>query len=120
MTYFQMNGQQRKGSYWFAPSLGSDSPQLPVEPRKRRRLSRLSTSGHGQLRRQQGRQAAQIDREHGQGEHIADFAATAQLDLADRAAVLLAVAEDRFDQCANEPATLRSRSRIFPTAGVGT
>ena len=85
--------------------LALDSPQFHLESGKRTHLSRLSTPRHGALRRQQTGQAAQIDREHRQREHVADLAATAQLDLPNGAAVLFAVAKQRFDHLANHLAS---------------
>src|SRR6266536_35408 len=102
MSHFQINRRQRVGSRGCAPLLASDSPQLRIESRKRRHPSRLSTSSYGRRHGQQAWQAAQVYREHGQREHIADFAATTQLDLADGAAVLLAVAKQSLDHLAND------------------
>src|SRR6516165_9870607 len=109
MAHYRMEQRQRAGSHGFVPLLASDSAPFRVESRKRRQLSRLSAPSRGRLRRQQAGQAAQIDREHGQREHIADLLATAQLDLPDRAAVLLAVAKQRLDHLANDLAERVSR-----------
>src|SRR5215470_7145854 len=109
MAHYRMEQRQRAGSRGFAPLLASDSAPFRVESRKRRHLSRLSAPSHGRLRRQQAGHAAQIDREHGQCEHIADLIATAQLDLPDCAAVLFAIAKERLDHLANDLAERVSR-----------
>src|SRR5436309_15050959 len=102
MAHFQMNRRQRIESRALVPSLASDSPQFWFQSRRRTHLSRLSTAGHHGPRRQQTRQATQIDGEHSQREYVAHRGAAAQLDLANRTAVLLAVAKQRFDHLAND------------------
>jgi len=82
--------------------LAFDSPRFHLESGKRTHLSRLFTPRHGAVRRKQTGQATQINREHRQREHVADLAATTQLHLADRAAVLLAIAEQRLDHLADD------------------
>src|SRR5439155_1041902 len=102
MAHFQMKRRQRIESRALVPSLASNSLQFWFRSRRRTHLSRLSTAGHHGPRRQQTRQATQIDGEHSQREYVAHLGAAAQLDLANRTAVLLAVAKQRFDHLAND------------------
>src|SRR5213078_3159060 len=80
MAHFQMKRRQRIESRALVPSLASDSPQFWFQSRRRTHLSRLSTAGHHGPRRQQTRQATQIDGEHSQREYVAHLGAAAQLD----------------------------------------
>ncbi len=110
----------------------------PITPNLRRfrfasplptHLSRLAASGSGRLYRKQVWQSAQIDRQHGQREHIAHLLQTAQLDLPDGAAVLFAIAKQRLDHLAYHLADgvpgMPRRARIDPApaphafAGLG-
>src|SRR5205823_2400816 len=102
MKVLGKNRMQETGFAAVSRLFASDSPQFHRESAKRTHLSRLSTPRHGAVRRKQTGQAAQIDREHRQREHVADLTATTQLHLANRAAVLLAIAEQRLDHLADD------------------
>src|SRR5881227_36783 len=102
MKVLGKNRMQEAGFAAVSRLLAFDSPQFHLESGKRTHLSRLSTPRHGAVRRQQTGQAAQIDREHRQREHVANLATTTQLHLADRAAVLLAIAEQRLNHLADD------------------
>src|SRR6266513_6327256 len=102
MKVLGKNRMQGAGSAAVSRLLEPDSPQFHLESGKRTPLSCLSIPRHGARRRKQTGQAPQIDREHRQREHVADLAATTQLYLADRAAVLLAIAEQRLDHLADD------------------
>jgi len=69
------------------------SAELHGETQNQANLSCLSRTGKAGAHREQRRQATQIGGHHGEGEHIGDLILATQLDLANRAAMLFAVAE---------------------------
>src|SRR3954451_2048585 len=68
-------------------------------------------------------QPAQIDRQHREREHVAHFWQTTQLHLTDRRPMLLAIAEHRFDQLADDLADpiafVASGARVDATFALG-
>ena len=93
-----MREDVREAFYDFVLPISRFAAVFAREPRRRTHLSRLSASGHARLCHQELGQPAQIDRHHRHREHIADFRLATQLDLTDRRTMLLAIAEQRFDQ----------------------
>lgn len=92
-------------------------------------LSYSSHPHHGTLRGKQLGQTAHIDRQHDNGERVADLVRAAQLDLADGCAMLLGVSNQCLDHFANDLADLVAwvpRSAFinrtfvaYPCAGLG-
>ena len=97
---FKMGEEAVRGFSRFALPRWCFAPLFAREPQMRTHLSRLSGRAHDRLCYEQFRQPAQIDRQHGQCEHVADFRLATQLDLTDRCAMLLAITEQRLDQLA--------------------
>src|ERR1019366_9889548 len=100
--FIRMKQLGRTKYRWLAPPLSRDLAEFPGATRKRAHLSRLSGPRHDRLSCEEFGQTAQVNRQHRQRERIADLGLAAQLDLADRRAMLLAIAKQGLDHRSEE------------------
>src|SRR5260370_22291968 len=99
--FIRMKQLRRTKYRWLARPLSDDWPEFPGATRKRAHLSRLSGPRHDRLSCEEFGQTAQVNRQHRQRERIADLGLAAQLDLADRRAMLLTLAKQGLDHLPN-------------------